>query len=106
MAEVKDWNSEEFAAAIAKGVTLVDFYAVWCGPCKMMMSVLENVAAGFGDQVKFGKINIDQCRELAAQYKVRTIPTFIVFKDGEVHSVNIGVLGQKQLTNAVKEALE
>lgn len=107
MANVNEWNSAEFRSAIASGVTVADFYAVWCGPCKMMMSVLEKAVSEFGDdQIKVGKINIDQCRDLAAEYKIRTIPTFIIFKDGKAESVHIGVLGQQQLVRAIKAVLE
>lgn len=106
MAVVQEWNEETFAEAVKSGVVIADFYAVWCGPCRMMMSVLEKAAAEFSDaQLKVGKINIDKCRDLAAQYNIRTIPTFIVFKDGEVKSVNIGVKSQRMLTEAIRQEL-
>ena len=106
MAEIQQWDSVAFADAIAEGVVLVDFYAVWCGPCKMMMSVLEKVAEQFdGSAVKFGKVNIDQCRELAAEHGVRTIPTFKIIKDGQVVDTLIGVQSQKRLAEAVQKAL-
>ena len=107
MAAVQEWDEAAFAEAIKKGVAMVDFYAVWCGPCKMMMSVLEKAASEFSsEEVKVGKINIENCKNLAARYNVRTIPTFIVFKDGEVKSVNIGVKSQKILAEAIRQELD
>ena len=80
MAAVQEWDEAAFAEATKTGVAMVDFYAVWCGPCKMMMSVLEKAASEFSsEEVKVGKINIENCKNLAARYNVRTIPTFIVF---------------------------
>lgn len=107
MAAVAEWDEKTFAEIKNSGVVLADFYAVWCGPCRMMMSVLEKAAAEFNsDQLKAGKINIENCKNLAAQYNIRTIPTFIVFKDGEVKSVNIGVKSQKMLTEAIRQELD
>lgn len=106
MAKVQEWNEQEFAAAISQGTAVADFYAVWCGPCKMMMGVLEKAAAEFSDdEIKVGKINIDSCRELAAKYNIRTIPTFMIFKNNEVKSVHIGVQGQQQLVRAIRNVL-
>ena len=106
MAVVHEWDEKAFADAIKSGVAMVDFYAVWCGPCRMMAGVLEKAAAEFtDDQVKVGKINIEKCKDLAAQYNIRTIPTFVVFKNCEVKSVNIGVKSQKMLTEAIRQEL-
>lgn len=107
MAVVHEWDAAAFAEAVKSGVVIADFYAVWCGPCRMMMSVLEKAAAEFSDdQLKAGKINIEKYRDLAARYDIRTIPTFIVFKDGEVKSVNIGVKSQKMLVEAIRQELD
>ena len=107
MAVVQEWNDEIFADAIKSGVAMVDFYAVWCGPCRMMAGVLEKAAAEFtDDQVKIGKINIENSKDLAARYNIRTIPTFIVFKNGEVKSISIGVKSQKMLAEAIRQELD
>ncbi|MBW6431764.1 thioredoxin, partial [Patescibacteria group bacterium] len=66
-----------------KGSVVVDFYADWCGPCKMMAPIFEEAAAESKD-VKFGKLNVDTARDMAMKYGVMSIPTLIVFKDGEV----------------------
>ena len=106
MAVVHEWNELEFEQAIASGVTMVDFFATWCGPCKMMMSVLEKAVEPFDEAVlKVGKINVDQCRDLAVKYNIRTIPTFMIFKDGELKDVIIGIQSQKALAKAIEAVL-
>ena len=105
MAEVQSWNSADFAAVKNNGAVMADFYAEWCGPCKAMMKVLDKVAAESGDNVKIGKINIDESPELTAEYQVRTVPTFIVFKNGEIVAKLIGVVTAAALTEALNKAL-
>jgi len=63
---------------------LVDFWAAWCGPCKMVAPVLDELAGEMGDKVRVAKLNVDENQEIALKYGVRGIPTFILFKDGEV----------------------
>ena len=106
MAEVQAWSSTEFVAARARGAVMADFYAEWCGPCKAMMKVLDKVAAEFDDNVIIGKINIDESPELTAEYQVRTVPTFIVFKDGEMVARLVGVVTAAALTEAINKALQ
>ena len=105
MAEVQVWSSADFAAVKADGAVMADFYAEWCGPCKAMLKVLDKVAAEFDGNVKIGKINIDESPELAAEYQVRTVPTFIVFKNGEMVAKLIGVVTAAALTEALNKAL-
>lgn len=83
--------------------TLVDFYADWCGPCKAMSPVLEQVAASLGDKVKIIKINVDKNQAVAAAYKVQSIPTFILFKNGEVKWRKTGGIGKSQLESMVNQ---
>ncbi len=106
MAEVQAWSSTEFVAARARGAVMADFYAEWCGPCKAMMKVLDKVAAEFGDNVSIGKINIDESPELTAEYQVRTVPTFIVFKDGEMVARLVGVVTAAASSEALNKALQ
>ncbi len=80
---------------------LVDFWAPWCGPCKMLSPVIEEVAKqaqGF----KVGKVNTDENQELAMKYNIRTIPTLIVFKDGKEFNKSIGVISKDEILNLVK----
>lgn len=85
-------TKENFESEVlnSKGTVLVDFWAEWCMPCRMMLPVVDKIAEENPD-VKVGKINIDEQEELAAQYKVMTIPTLMVFKDGKPVESSIGV---------------
>lgn len=107
MATINEWDEAAFAAAAASGTVMADFYAVWCGPCKSMMKVLEKTAADFSDEtVKIGKVNIEACPELTQKFRVRTVPTFIVLKNGEEISRLVGVTTQKALTEALQDAIK
>ena len=83
-------NKEEFLETIKEGVTVVDFYADWCGPCKMLGPVLEELSAENPD-VKFIKVNVDDNEELAMQYRIMSIPAVFAFKDGELAGSSIGL---------------
>lgn len=87
------FTDENFEQEVLKSnqLTIVDFYADWCGPCKMVAPVIEQLADEYKDTVKVGKINVDNAPGIAAKYKVMTIPTIMYFKDGEpVHKI-VGV---------------
>ena len=84
---------------------LVDFYADWCGPCKMMMPVVEKMAEAYEGKVKVGKLNVDENNAIAAKYGIMSIPSFIVFKNGEVLSSNTGAMSQANLAKMLDEAL-
>lgn len=86
-----------------KGSVVVDFYADWCGPCKMMAPIFEEAATEAKD-VKFGKLNVDTARDMAMKYGVMSIPTLIVFKDGEVKTQVAGVQDKESLIKMAKEA--
>lgn len=77
---------------------LVDFWANWCGPCKMMGPVVEQIAEDMGTSAKICKINIDEQPELASQYNVMSIPTFILFKDGKEVNRKIGAMPKEELS--------
>lgn len=76
-------NTEEFKETIKSGTTLVDFFADWCGPCKMLSPVLEEVSKEYPD-INFVKVNVDENMELAQEYGIMSIPTVYIFKDNQV----------------------
>lgn len=77
---------------------LLDFWAEWCGPCKMIAPILEEVAKDYGDKVQIAKINVDENQEVPAKFGIRGIPTLILFKNGEIAAQKVGALAKSQLT--------
>lgn len=92
--EVKDFKADVLEANLP---VLVDFYADWCGPCKMVAPVLEELASEYGDKLKIVKVNVDTQSELAMQFRVVTIPTMIVFENGEIRDSFIGYRSKEEL---------
>jgi thioredoxin 1 len=84
----------------------VDFWAVWCGPCKVMDPVVERLAAKYSDKMLFGKVNVDEEMNISSRYQVFSIPTFMVFKDGQPMDAVIGAVGEASLERLVRSAIE
>jgi len=82
----------------ADGAVLVDYWAEWCGPCKMIAPVLEEVAKDYGDRLKICKLNIDENSETPPKFGIRGIPTLMLFKGGSVEATKVGALSKSQLT--------
>ncbi|HBF88245.1 MAG TPA: thioredoxin [Bacteroidales bacterium] len=98
-------SNKNFKAVTAKGVILVDFWASWCMPCKMVVPILNDIAENESDKVKVGKINVEYQQALAQKFKVRNIPTLIIFKDGKEEKRFVGVKTKKFLMKEVEELL-
>ena len=88
---VKKISGDHFKEEIAHGLTLIDFYADWCGPCRMIAPILEELVQEVGKDVVIGKLNIDENPETPALLGVRSIPTLMVFKDGKMVGTKVGV---------------
>lgn len=84
---------------------LVDFYADWCGPCKMMGPIVKEMADIYNGKMKIGKLNIDEEMEIAQKYRVMSIPTFIIFKNGQVVETTVGGMPKNELENKIKQTL-
>ena len=85
---------------------LVDFYADWCGPCKMMAPVVEKMAEEFDGRIKIGKLNTDENMQIAQQYRIASIPTFMIFKDGKVSENWMGITSTSDLRSKLEQVLE
>ncbi len=97
-------NFEEEVLKSDKPV-LVDFYADWCGPCKMMAPLVEKMAEEFDGKVKIGKCNVDDNMQLAQQYRVVSIPTFMIFKNGTVADTFMGAMSAAQFKQKIESVL-
>lgn len=82
----------------------VDFYADWCGPCKMMAPVVEKLAEKYDGKLKVGKCNVDEENELAGRYRVMSIPTMMIFVNGEARETIVGAVSQTELENAIEKS--
>ena len=101
------WNDGNFNQEVLQSEipVLVDFYADWCGPCKMMSPVIDQISNEYAGRIKVGKINVDESPNTASQYRVMSIPTMLFIKNGEVVDQVIGAVPKKQLVDKVEKML-
>ena len=95
--EVTDANFDEVVLQSAKPV-LVDFWAEWCGPCRMIAPILEEVAKEYSGRINITKLNVDENQQTPQKYGVRGIPTLMLFKNGNIEATKVGALSKSQLT--------
>ncbi len=93
-ATTANWDSEVMQA---KGLVMIDFWAPWCGPCRMISPTVEELAKEYGDKIKVMKLNTDENSEIASRYKIMGIPTIMFFKNGEKLDQIVGVVPKQQL---------
>lgn len=98
--KISSENYEEEVLKSEKPV-LIDFYADWCGPCKMMAPIIEEIAKQKADSVKVGKVNVDENQDLAMEYGVMSIPTIIILKNGTVEKTFVGVRDKSEILDAI-----
>ncbi|MDY6323398.1 MAG: thioredoxin [Succinivibrio sp.] len=105
MAYITEINSDNFESEVLKSdrPVLVDFWAPWCGPCRMVGPVVEELSGEMND-VRFCKVNVDEVAEIAAKYGIMSIPTLIVFKNGEPAAQQVGALGKEELRQFIENA--
>ncbi len=98
-------TDENFANKTSEGVVLADFWAPWCGPCKMIAPVLEEIDSEMSDQVKIVKLNTDENQQVTGQYGVMSIPTLIVFKNGEIVDKIVGFQPKEALVERLNQQI-
>ena len=105
MSDVKTLSDATFAADVAAGPIVVDFWAPWCGPCRMVGPIIDELNATYGEKVTFGKLNVDENPAVAATFGVRSIPTLIVLRGGKVVDQQIGALPQPRIAEMLERQL-
>lgn len=99
---IKEINNNDFDSDISDGLVLVDFYATWCGPCKMMHPVIDGVVSE-NSNLKVLKVNVDDNEELARKYGIMSIPTLMLFKDGIIKEKRLGFTPKEEISRWIKE---
>ena len=101
---VNIFNEENFENEVLNSdkTTIVDFYADWCGPCKMMSPVIDKIAEENAEKIKVGKVNVDENQGLAMKYNIMSIPTILIFKNGNVVKSFIGVIAKEEIEEIIK----
>ena len=105
--EVIKLNNENFKTEVLESnkVVLIDFYADWCGPCKMMSPVIDEIANEVSENVKVCKLNVDETQDIAIQYNVMSIPTLVIIKDGNVVDTLVGLRAKSEVLESINNAL-
>ena len=101
---LKKVNENEFKEEIKEGVVVVDFFADWCGPCKMLSPIMESLSEEMNN-VNFIKVNVDECGDIAREYRIMNIPTIIMFKDGVKKETIVGFNPKEVLSEKIKQYL-
>ena len=97
---IKQVSNDSFEADVLKAdaPVLVDYWAEWCGPCKMIAPILDEVSKDYDGKLRVAKMNVDENRDVPAKYGIRGIPTLMLFKDGQLAATKVGALSKAQLT--------
>ena len=104
---IKHISDASFEADVlqSKQPVLVDYWAEWCGPCKMIAPILDEVSASYKDKLQIAKMNVDENRDIPAKFGIRGIPTLMLFKDGQLAATKVGAMSKSQLTAFIDQQL-
>ncbi|MGA8513986.1 MAG: thioredoxin TrxA [Burkholderiaceae bacterium] len=104
---IKHVSDASFEADVlqSKKPVLVDYWAEWCGPCKMIAPILDEVASAYGDKLQIAKMNVDENRDVPGKFGIRGIPTLMIFKDGQLAATKVGAMSKSQLTAFIDQQL-
>jgi thioredoxin 1 len=104
---IKHTTDATFEADVLKSSkpVLVDYWAEWCGPCKMIAPILDEVATGYNGRLQIAKMNVDENRDIPAKFGIRGIPTLMLFKDGQLAATKVGAMSKAQLTTFIDQQL-
>ena len=105
MGKYIDLTNENFDETVNEGITLVDFWAPWCGPCRMLAPVIEQLAEDFDGKAKICKVNSDEQTDVATKYGVRSLPTMLFMKDGEVVDQLIGASPKQAIADKINSLI-
>ena len=103
--EITDSNFEKLVIN-SKKVVILDFWAEWCGPCKAITPVLDEISNEFGDKVLIGKVNVDEVKEVPVKYGIRSIPTLLFFNNGEIIRQEVGLQSKQTLVDNITQIVE
>jgi thioredoxin 1 len=104
---IKHVSDASFETDVLKSAqpVLVDYWAEWCGPCKMIAPILDEVATGYEGKLQIAKMNVDENRDIPAKFGIRGIPTLMIFKDGQLAATKVGAMSKSQLTAFIDQQL-
>ena len=104
---IKHISDSSFEADVLKSSqpVLVDYWAEWCGPCKMIAPILDEVSSAYQDKLQIAKMNVDENRDIPAKFGIRGIPTLMLFKDGQLAATKVGAMSKAQLTAFIDQQL-
>ncbi len=106
MNEILNLNQSNFSTTInnQEKLVLIDFWAEWCAPCKMIAPILEEISEDLKEKVIIGKVNLDENQELAAEYSIKSIPTLLLFENGELKDTKVGLMSKVDLVNWINHS--